>query len=110
MKGCWACVASVEARPSRKKPPTGPSASENGGVKEAYMRDGALRKPVWSMFGPPSATGNPWSVAGSAVKARLGTWHVPQLCCPETDRLLSKKIALPATDAADGAGGGTVAA
>jgi hypothetical protein len=36
------------------------------------------------------------------VKARLGTWQVPQLCCPEADKLLSKKNALPAVAAADG--------
>jgi len=25
----------------------------------------------------------------------LGTWHVPQLCLPDADKLLSKKIASP---------------
>src|ERR1700733_11927479 len=63
------------------------------------------------MFGPPSGTGSPWSVAGSAVNARLGTWQVPQLCWPDADRLVSKKSALPATAAREGfAAGGTSAA
>jgi hypothetical protein len=38
---------------------------------------------------------------GSAVNARLGTWQVPQLCCPDAERLASKNSALPATAAAD---------
>jgi hypothetical protein len=46
-------------------------------------------------------TGSPSSVAGSPVYARDGTWHVPQDCFPDADRLLSKNIALPATAAAD---------
>src|SRR5580658_504687 len=57
------------------------------------------------MLGPPSGTASPWSVAGSAVKARLGTWQVPQLWLPEADKLVSKKSAFPATAAADGAAG-----
>jgi hypothetical protein len=50
-------------------------------------------------------------VAGKAVNARLGTWQVPQLCLPEADKLVSKKIALPARDASDCelAGGGLLA-
>jgi hypothetical protein len=54
-----------------------------------------------------------WSVAGSAVKAWLGTWQVPQAWTPEAERLVSKKIALPATLAADcaaGAGAGVSSA
>jgi hypothetical protein len=56
------------------------------------------------MFGPPSGTGNPWSVVPSAVKAWLGTWQVPQDWRPEADKLLSKKMALPATAASETGG------
>src|SRR5580704_12934523 len=83
-KGCCACTASEEARPSRKKPPVGvPPSRKNGGVSEAYISEGALRNPGRSILRPPRGTGSPWSVAGLAVKARLGTWQVLQDCCPE---------------------------
>src|SRR3569833_4084090 len=53
------------------------------------------------MSGPPRGTGSPWSVAGSAANAWLGTWQVPQLWAPEAERLLPMKSALPATAAAE---------
>src|ERR1700761_3601145 len=62
------------------------------------------------MFAPPSGTGRPGSVAGSAVNMWLGTWQVPHDCLPDTERLGSKKIALPAIEASDCAGAGGVAA
>jgi hypothetical protein len=53
------------------------------------------------MFRPPNGTGKPSSVAGSPVYARDGTWHVPQACFPDADRLVSKNIAFPARAAKD---------
>src|ERR1700733_886455 len=59
-KGCAACAARLEARPSRKKPPVAlPSTIENGGVKDAYTSDGALRNPGRLMSAPPSGADRP---------------------------------------------------
>ncbi len=102
MNGCSACTSSEDARPSRKNPPVGvPLSRKKAGVSDAYISDGALRKPGISMFGPPSGTGSPWSVAGFAVKALEATWHVAQDCLPDTDRLLSLNSAFPAVAASE---------
>src|SRR6185437_2101564 len=102
MNGCSACASSEDARPSRKKPPVGVVPSrKNPGVSDAYVSEGVLRNPGMSMFGPPSGTGSPWSVAGSAVKALEATWHVAHDCLPDTDKLLSLNSALPAVAASE---------
>src|SRR5580698_7501636 len=100
MNGCCACWSRELDRPSRKKPPVGvPASRKKGGVSDAYISEGALRNPVISMFGPPSGTGRPWSVAGSPVNARVATWQVAHDCLPETDKLLSLNSACPAVAA-----------
>src|SRR5579859_6337820 len=102
MKGCWACWSRDDERPSRKNPPVGvPASRKNPGVSDAYINDGVLRNPGISLLGPPSGTGSPWSVAGSAVKAREATWQVAHDCRPETERLWSLKRAFPAVAASD---------
>src|SRR4051812_14206691 len=88
--GSTAWSARVAARPSRKKPPLGsPSASTmNAGVSDAYISEGVLRKPDWSMLAPPSGTGEPRSTPlalASSANAEAATWQLAQDWVPETD-------------------------